>query len=147
MEMPEANDAELTRLFTASVSRAPAVEDDEPNTGGPGNSAATEFYLFVEGVAGNVRGNDLSNYRLYLDAFADTPGAPALASFALDQEFKDPPWTPGGQAGNYVTQQVFTIPVPAGGVARGHVYHYEGRLVGINDNVVSFKQSNRFILV
>lgn len=145
--MPQANDAELTRLFTASVSRAPAVEDDEPNTGGPGNPPTAEFYLFVEGVAGNVRGNDLSNYKLYLHAVADTPGAPALVGFALDQEFKDPPWTPGGRAGNFVTQQVFTVPVPPGGHCRGHVYHYEGRLVGVNNDVVSFKQSNRFILV
>ncbi len=144
--MPQANDAELTRLFTASVSKVPAVEDNEPNTPAPGGTTpASTIYLVLEAVAGNVRGGDGSDYYLYLDAVGDTPGAPALQNFALHQEFKNPPWQPGGMAGNFISLQTFSVTVPAG--ARGHVYHYEGRLVSLNNDVVSFIQSNRFILV
>ncbi|OHV39327.1 MULTISPECIES: hypothetical protein [Pseudofrankia] len=143
--MPEANDAELTRVFTASVSAAPAVEDGEPNTAAPGSPAAAQFYLFVEGVAGNVLGNSGANYTLYLDAVAETTGAPALSQFTLAQEFSPTTWVPGGLAGNFVTQQVFTVPVPTG--ARGHVYRYKARLVGVSNNTVSHSRSNEFVLV
>ena len=141
--MPQPNDGELTRLFTASVGSTPAVEDDEPNTGAPGDPPATEFHLFVEGVAGNVVGPSGADYTLYLTHVAET-GGPALANFVQTQEFKDPPWKAGGMAGNFVTEQRFIIPVPAN--AKGHVYHYVGRLVSNDSQIVSFKQSNSFIL-
>ncbi len=143
--MPEANDAELTRVFTASVSTAPAVEDGEPNTGAPGSPATAQFYLFVEGVAGNVLGNSGADYTLYLDAVAETAGAPALTQFTVQQEFKPNNWIAGGLAGNFVTQQVFTVPVPPG--ARGHVYRYKARLVGVGNDTVSHSRSNEFVLV
>jgi hypothetical protein len=141
--MPQANDAELTRVVSTSLG-TPGVEDDEPNTGGPGASPATSFYINVEGVAGNVKGNDKSDYTLYLSHVADT-GGPALANFVRRQDFSSPTWRSVPPAGNFVTDQQFTVNVPAG--ASGHVYYYEVRLVSDNFDVVSFKQSNRFILV
>jgi hypothetical protein len=54
-------------------------------------------------------------------------------------------WASGGAAGNFVKEQVIPIPVP--GAVAGHVFHYEGRLVSDDNQVISFGESNRFILV
>ena len=144
--MPNANDAELTRLFSASVGTGPAVEDNEPNTKlvGP---PAPDFWLYVEALAGNALGASGATYTLYLTHVAES-GGPALTDFALPQCFDGPTgplWVFGGLADNYVSLQVFPIPIPEG--VKGHVYHYEGRLVGRGNNVVSFGKSNSFILV
>lgn len=48
--MPQANDAELTHLYSAATSFD--VENNEPNTGPPGNPPAAAFELHVEAVAG-----------------------------------------------------------------------------------------------
>ncbi|HEX8858813.1 MAG TPA: hypothetical protein VGC06_06895 [Actinomycetes bacterium] len=143
--MPQANDAELTNLYSAATNFD--VEDNEPNTGPPGNPPAASFDLHVEAVAGNVIGNSSADYRLTLTAIDETLAAPnAGMSRTADQEFNAANgWNPGGGAGNFLKEQVFSIPVPNG--VQGHVFRYVGTLVSKNGDIVSFIESNRFILV
>ena len=144
--MPQANDAELTELYTAATGLD--VEDNEPNTGPPGGPAANAFELHLEAVAGNVIGNGAANYRLRIDCIDDTLAAPnaSMSPGTLNQQFNAADgWQAGGAAGNFVKEQVFTINVdPA---ARGHVLHYLASLVSVNGDVVSFIDSEEFILV
>jgi hypothetical protein len=144
--MPQANDAELTDLYAASTGLD--VADSEPNTGAPGQPPAASFDLHLEAVAGNVIGNGAANYTLTLTAIDDTTAAPnnAMSVGPLNQQFNaGNGWNQGGAAGNFFKEQVIPIAVPAG--VTGHVFHYEGTLVSVNRDIVSFVQSNRFILV
>ena len=52
-------------------------------------------------------------------------------------------WNPAGN--DFVKEQTETITVDGG--AAGHVLHYVATLVGVNNDVVSFIESNQFILV
>lgn len=141
--MPQPNDAELTRLITASTGTT--VEDEEPNTGAPGNAPEPNFDLILEAVAGNAIGNGGGNYRLDLTCIDETLAAPnAAMSVGFDQQFSAADgWNASGT--NFIKLQTTPIPVPAG--VRGHTFRYTGRLVDAGNNVVSFVDSNRFILV
>jgi hypothetical protein len=144
--MPQANDAELIELYSAATGLD--VEDSEPNTGAPGQPPVANFDVHVEAVAGNVLGSSAANYSLTLTCIDDTTAAPnnAMSPAALNQQFNGGSgWQQGGPAGNFFKEQVFPIAVPAN--VAGHVFHYEGRLVGVNGDVVSFIKSNPFILV
>jgi hypothetical protein len=105
------------------------------------------FDLHVEAVAGNVVGGSKGNYELTLTCIDDVTAAPnAGMSASFKQEFSTGDgWASGGAAGNFVKEQVIPIPVP--GAVAGHVFHYEGRLVSDDNQVISFGESNRFILV
>ena len=144
--MPQANDAELTEIYTAATGLD--VEDNEPNTGPPGGPAANAFDLHLEAVAGNVIGNGAADYRLRIDCIDDTLAAPngAMSPGTLNQQFNAANgWQAGGAAGNFVKEQV--IPINVDNAARGHVLHYVASLVSVNGDVVSFLESNSFILV
>ena len=143
--MPNANDAELTELYTAATGFD--VEDNEPNTGPPGNPPAANFDLHVEAVAGNAIGNGSADYTITLTCIDETLAAPnASMSRSVNQEFKPGDgWNAGGGAGNYLKEETFNIAVPAG--VRGHGFRYVGTLVSVNNQVVSFIESNRFVLV
>jgi hypothetical protein len=145
-KMPQPNDAEFTHLYTASTGLD--VEDNEPNTPAAGGAApATSFDLHVEAVAGNTLGGSGVNYVLTLTCIDDVTAAPnAAMSSAFSQQFLAADgWKSGGAAGNFVKEQVIPVPIPAN--VGGHVFHYEGRLVSVDNQVISFIQSNRFILV
>lgn len=144
--MPQSNDAELTRLYAAATGLD--VQDDEPNTGAPGASPTSQFDLHLEAVAGNGIGNGGADYELTLTCIDDTLAAPnASMSIATTRQQFDAAsgWKSSGPAGNYFKEQVFPIRVPRG--VRGHVFHYVGTLVSANSDVVSFIESDRFILV
>lgn len=143
--MPQANDAELTALYSASTGFD--VEDSEPNTGAPGAAPAANFDLHVEAVAGNVIGNGAANYQLTLTCIDETLAAPngGMSRSASQQFTAADGWISGGGAGNFLKEQVFNIAVPAG--VRGHVFRYVGTLVSVNGDIVSFIESNRFVLV
>ena len=141
--MPQANDAELTELYTASATNR-NVENNEPNADGPANT----FVVRLQGVAGSVRGNDASNYTLRIDCIDDTLAAPngGMSIAPQGQDFSNAAgsdWQPAGS--DFVKEQTETITVDPG--AAGHVLHYVATLVGVNNDVVSFIESNRFILV
>ena len=144
--MPQANDAELTELYTAATGLD--VEDSEPNTGPPGGPPANTFDLHLEAVAGNVIGNGAANYRLRVDCIDDTLAAPNanMSPGTLNQQFNAANgWQPGGVAGNFLKEQVF--PINVDNAARGHVLHYLASLISVNGDVVSFIESEPFILV
>jgi hypothetical protein len=144
--VPQANDAEPTDLYTASTGID--VEDNEPNTPAPGGAPAPNFELQLEAVAGNVLGSSGATYDLSITCIDDTLAAPnaGMSPGALAQAFNAANgWTAGGAAGNFRKKQTFLITVPAG--VRGHEFHYVATLVGSNSDVVSFRESNRFVLV
>ena len=141
--MPQANDAELTELYTASATNR-NVENNEPNADGPANT----FVVRLQGVAGSVRGNDASNYTLRIDCIDDTLAAPngSMSVAPQGQDFSNAAgsdWQPAGS--DFVKEQTEIITVDPG--AAGHVLHYVATLVGDNNDVVSFIESNQFILV
>jgi len=144
--MPQANDAELTELYTSATGLD--VEDNEPNTGAPGAPPENNFQLHLEAVAGNVIGNGAANYRLELTCIDETLAAPNanVSPGQLNQQFNAADgWQAGGVAGNFMKEQVFNVNVdPA---ARNHVLRYVATMVGVNGDIVSFIESNRFILV
>jgi len=100
--MPNANDAELTELYTAATGFD--VEDNEPNSGPPGNPPAATYDLHVEAVAGNAIGNSSADYTITLTAIDETLAAPnATMSRTVNQEFNGAGgWNAGGGAGNFL---------------------------------------------
>jgi hypothetical protein len=145
--MPQPNDAELTALYTASTGCD--VEDSEPNTPAPGAAVANNFQLQLEAAAGNALGAGGADYQLSVTCIDDTLAAPngAMSPGQFNQSFNaGDGWTACGTAGNFVKKQTFNINVPAANV-RGHEFHYIATLVAVDSGVVSFIESNRFILV
>jgi hypothetical protein len=142
--MPQANDGALTRLIT--VHTGGTVEDPAPNTPQPGNPAETTFDLHVEAVAGNTLGNSGATYQLTITASDLTAGAgaPGLSPGTFAQSFSPGSgWKPGG-ADEYVTNQVFTINIPAG--VSGHVFRYTGSLVSTDCEEAWLIRSDPFVL-
>lgn len=144
--MPSANDAVLTDLYTASTGLD--VLDDHPNTPAPGGTGpAATFDLQLEAVAGNVLGGGGADYTLTITCIDETLGAPNHdMSSSFNQDFSVlNGWNPGGAAGNFAKKQTVSVTVPAG--VRGHLFHFLATLVSKDSNVVSYLESNRFILV
>jgi hypothetical protein len=144
--MPHPNDAEETKLYTSPTGLD--VEDNEPNTGAPGAPPENNFQLHLELVAGNVIGNGGGNYRLEITCIDETLAAPNanMSPGVLNQQFLAADgWQAGGPAGNFLKEQVFNINVD--NAARGHVLRYVATMVSAGRDVVSFIESNRFILV
>jgi hypothetical protein len=145
--MPQTNDAELTELYTTPTNEE--VEDNEPNSGPPGQASAANFNLRLQAVAGNAVGNSAANYTLRIDCIDDTLAAPngGMSPGTLNQAFNAVNlWNlGGGNTGNYVNEQTFLINVD--NAAKGHVLHYVATMVSVNGDIVSFIESNRFILV
>jgi hypothetical protein len=146
--MPQPNDAELTRIV--AVSTGTTVQDTEPNTPAPAGAPVGDYQVIVEAIAGNVIGPSRAPYTLEITCIDEVVAAPELAMSipVLNQEFGDPAagWSgPVGAVGNFTMSQTFLVKVPAG--LRGHVFHYVGRLLDKAGNVVSFIDSDRFILL
>ncbi len=146
--MPQANDAEITDVHSASVNLS-GVEDNEPNTPAPGVATPnTTFDVRLEMVAGNVLGGSGANYTLTLTCIDETEGAPvpSMNVGPLNEQFLPAfGWQASVPAGNFFNRRAFTITVPPN--ATGRVFRYIATLVGVNNDVVSFRESNRFILV
>ena len=143
--MPQANDAELTRLYTSAP--LTDVENDEPNAqiGAPSNT----FELHLEAVAGNVIGAGGGAYTLRADCIDETT-AERVASMSLgplNQNFNNAPgndWLPIGD-GSFKKEMKATINRVA--ARSGHVFRYVASLVNPNGDVVSFKESHKFIVL
>lgn len=143
----DANGAALTDVYAAST--GVDVKDEAPNSPASPNPAATSFELHVKGVAGFVLGSGNGPYTLTVTCIDDVLAEPKppMSIGPLSQTFgsSGDGWAAAGSAGNYVNEQTFTIPVPAG--VQGHVFHYEARLVNPSGNIISFIRSDPFILV
>ena len=148
--MSQANDGELTRLIT--VQTGGSVEDPAPNQPQPAQAAETSFDLHLEGVAGNVLGGSGSPYTLTITAFDLTAGAgapalnPSAAQLSNPQHFNTTNWKAfGSPTIEYVTDQTFTINVPAGVSKHSFIYH--ATLVSDDLQEVWHISSNPFVLV
>jgi hypothetical protein len=144
--VPQPNDAELTELYTASTGCD--VEDNEPNTPAPGGAPTANFELHLQAVAGNALGSGGADYVLTITAIDDTEAAPNTALNPTGSPFSEEfsgtfNWVACGT--NFVKDETYLIPVPTG--VRGHVFHYVATLVAVDSGVVSFINSNQFILV
>jgi hypothetical protein len=143
--MPQANDAELTELYTAETGQE--VENNEPNA--LLGQIAANFDLRLQAVAGSSVGSGGGDYKLRIYCIDETLAAPAPAGMSpgeLDQEFNNlagNDWKPAGP--NFVKEQTFTITVPPN--VQGHVFRYVASLVNDNGDIVSFLESNKFVLV
>jgi hypothetical protein len=93
----------------------------------------------------------MAPYSLTITAIDETAGQPVagLKPAVPAQTFDGAPGGPGNlwksSGREYVTVQTFHIVVVAG--VKGHVLHYIAALHNANNNVVSFIQSDRFMLV
>ena len=145
-----ANDARLSRLFTAETGSK--VPDDTPNAslGAP----QTTFDLVLEGEAGNNVGGTGAPYTLTITCFdwstgnlADPAMNPTIPAQTFDGNGAAVLWKKSGT--NFLTQQVFRIPaagaLPAG--VKGHLFTYTVSLVTQDFNIVSTAQSNLFLIV
>ena len=142
----QANDAELTELYTAALGEV--VENNEPNANNTAAGAA-QFDLRLQGVAGSTRGDDGSDYKLRIDCIDETLAAPnaLMSPGEVDQEFNADTGNDWIEqlSKNFVKEQKNTITVDAG--AKGHVLRYVASLRGVNGDVVSFIESNKFVLI
>jgi hypothetical protein len=144
--MPQSNDAELTELYTAST--GVDVEDNEPNTGPPAGPPANNFDVRLQAVAGNTIGSSGADYTLRLDCIDESLSLrnASMSRGPLNQAFNNAPgndWVATG--GNFKKEQTANITVD--NAARGHVLRYVATLVSVNGDVVSFIESNKFILI
>jgi hypothetical protein len=140
----QANDAELTELYTAATGEE--VENNEPNADNTAAGAAT-FDLRLQAVAGSVRGDDGSDYKLRIDCIDETLAAPnpAMSVPEQTQQFDLANGWVEQPSKNFVKEQKNTITVDAN--AKGHVLRYVASLRGVNGDVLSFIESNKFVLI
>ena len=137
--MPPSNTAQLTRLITVETGQT--VQNNEPNSDGPVNT----YDLLLEAVAGDPLGDSGAGYTLRIDCI-DQNDAVRNATLSLVpqiQAFDNSKWTKVGD--DFVSEQRFPITVPAG--VEGHVFRYVATMVSDNNDILSFIESNQFLLV
>jgi hypothetical protein len=142
--VPQSNVADLMELYSAET--GVPVQNNEPNNGSPGGPPASSFELHLEAVAGSTIGDSAGNYRLMVTCIDDMLAAPnaTMSPGTLNQQFNTANgWMPAGPS--FLKEQVFTITVPPN--VAGHVFHYIATLVSDDGGIVSFIESNPFILV
>lgn len=131
------NDAELVRIYTASLSGFP---DQTPITGTTPNTDV-QFKVIVEGEAGEVLGQSGQPYDLTIQALDITNGTNPGASFtqAAPGAFMAPNWP------NYKNE--FTVTILAADVPaiNGHLLRYYAVLTSANQ-IDSFVESPLFLL-
>jgi len=145
-----ANDARIARLFTAQVDGT--VEDNTPNANSP---APDQFDLILQAEVGAVLGNSGANYTLTFTAINDDTVARQVALNPPGNPFKEE-WNLGCGWIRSGSDFVKTAPGEADGIMRYRIaippgltgaFHYNVRLVSENHQVISFAQSNLFLLV
>lgn len=145
-----ANDARIVRLFTTQVDGT--VEDNTPNA----NSVAPDqFDLILQTEVGGVLGNSGANYTLTFTAVNDDTVARQVALNPPGNPFKEEwnlgcGWIRNGNdfvktgAGEAAGIMRYRIAIPPGLTG---AFHYNVRLVSENYQIISFAQSNPFLLV
>jgi hypothetical protein len=142
-----ANDARITRLFVTQTNGV--VQDDSPNAPASGaGSPAGNYDLHLQMEAGaNVAGG----YQLVITAYdvttGDTSAAldPAAGPLNGPTNFAVAPWVVS--LGDRVFDQKATISIGGAGTVQNHVFYYTAALRSDNFQIVSFVQSDFFILV
>jgi hypothetical protein len=145
-----ANDARIARLFTAQVDGT--VEDDTPNAKA---AVPFQFDLILQAEVGAVLGDSGANYTLTFTAINDDmltrqvslnpAGNPFReewsANYGWIRSGNDFVKTGKGEADGIMR---YRIDIPPGLTG---AFHYNARMVSDNFQVVSFAQSNPFLLV
>jgi hypothetical protein len=133
------NDAKITSLYVSEPGSVKDIQDDAPNSPGAG-----KYRVTLEMVAG---GGVLGAYDLITtctdvtdaaSAPAQNPGTPLNGAGT----FATAPWKPDGA--HWVFNESVTVGPPP---VKGHVYQYTAALHNSNGQIVSIKQSERFILL
>jgi hypothetical protein len=145
-----ANDARIVRLVTARVDGT--VEDSTPNADA---AVPDQFDLILQAEVGGILGNSGANYTLTFTAINDDmvtrqvslnpPGNPFKEEWNLScgwiRSGNDFVKTGPGEADGIMRYRIAIPPGLAG------ASHYNIRLVSENFQVISFAQSNPFLLV
>jgi hypothetical protein len=145
-----ANDARIVRLLTAQVDGT--VEDNTPNAN---SRLPDQFDLILQAEVGAVLGNSGANYTLVFTAINDDTVARQVALNPPGNLFKEEwnlacGWVRSGNdfmktgAGESDGIMRYRIAIPPGLTG---AFHYNVRLVSENYQVISFAQSNPFLLV
>lgn len=145
-----ANDARIVRLFTTQVDGT--VEDNTPNAN---SLAPDQFDLILQTEVGGVLGNSGANYTLTFTAVNDDTVARQIALNPPGNPFKEEwnlgcGWIRNGNdfvktgAGEATGIMRYRIAIPPGLTG---AFHYNVRLVSENYQIISFAQSNPFLLV
>jgi hypothetical protein len=143
-----ANDARITRLFVTQTNGV--VQDDSPNAPATGvGSPAGNFDLHLQMEAGS---SVAGGYQLIITAYDVTTGDnnaaldPPAGPLNGPANFAVAPWVVS--LGDRIFDQKATITVPTGAAAvPNHVFYYTAALRSDNFQIVSFMQSDFFILV
>jgi hypothetical protein len=137
--MPQSNNAELTEIQTAET--GVSVQSNQPNA----DNKAPNYDVRLEAVAGDPLGDSGGDYTLRIDCIDESLAQrnAVLSIGPLNQTFSAPTWVKVGD--DFKTEQTFTVTVPVG--VEGHMFRYIATLVGVNDDVTSFLESDAFILV
>jgi hypothetical protein len=139
--MPQANNAELTEAYTSESGGV--VQNNEPNADGP----AATYELHIQAVAGDPLGNSGADYKLQIDCIDENLAQrnSNLSVGTVSQAFDSSRWVKVGD--DFKTDQTFTINVPANAGLQGHLFRYVVTLVSVNGDVISFIESNKFVLL
>lgn len=140
------NDAMLTRVYTA-VSGS-TVEDRIPNAPDPGEPHDTDFDLILEAAAGVNVGNSGAPYTLTITCVNLTKAAvvPALSSVTAQAFNGGNNWISSGDDFVSTQRTTFALP-PAPANDPNDIYRFYVSLVNPNFQIVSFAESNQFLLV
>jgi hypothetical protein len=145
-----ANDARIVRLFTTQVEGT--VEDNTPNANSP---VSGQFDVILQAEVGAVLGNSGANYTLTFTAINDDAVARQIALNPAGSPFNEE-WNAGCgwiRSGNDFVKtgageadgiMRYRIPIPPGLTG---AFHYNVRIVSENYQIISFAQSNPFLLV
>jgi hypothetical protein len=116
------------------------VQNNEPNADGP----AGNYQLHLQAVAGDPLGDSGTDYKLQIDCIDENLAQrnAGLSVGSVAQSFAAPLWVKVGD--DFKTDQTFTINVPAG--VEGHLFRYVATLVSDNGDIISFIESNQFVL-
>ncbi len=138
--MPNFNDAKITSLYVSEPGTVKDIQDNAPNAPHGGKYRVTLEMVAGDGVLGGYElittCTDLTDAT---SAPAQKPGAPLNGAGA----FQTGPWQKDGA--HWVFNQSVTLPPPASG--KDHAYQYVTTLCNSNREIVSFMQSEPFILV
>ena len=137
--MPQSNNSELTEV--RAVETGGDVQSNQPNA----DNKAPTYDVLLEAVAGDPLGDSGAGYTLRIDCIDENLAQrnAQLSIGPLTQSWSAPTWVKIGD--DFKTEQRFTLNVPAG--VEGHMFRYVATLVGDNDDVTSFVESDPFLLV
>ncbi len=139
------NVVQLSKVYVAT--KGSTVSNTAPNSA---DKALPTFDLIITGEAGDNIVATGQPYVLRYDATDLTDGkkAPPQFSAIVPQNFATANlWKQVPSSEDYTTVQAFPITIPQNPSLSGHVFQYTASLIASKGDVVTFAQSDPFILV